>query len=113
MANSLKGEVEIKAGDVTHVLRLSVAALIHLEGVFGKNINRVLRENFADLDSLLIGDMARVIRAGMIKGEHVPSEAEAVAVMDAAGLAASGEAIGKLLSLTFPPDPPSADKNPR
>lgn len=112
MANPLRGEVDLKAGEAVHLLRLGVGALIQIESEFGKNINRVLQENFADEDSLLVGDMAKVIRAALIRDGVAPEPAVVEAIMDEAGLKACGVAIGQLLAATFPPDP-DAPKNPR
>src|SRR6188768_3746636 len=112
MANPLQGEVELQAGDKSHVLKLGVGALIYLEGEFGKTINRLLKEHFTDEKKLLIGDMRTFLRAALRRSDgSMPEPVEVEQIMDAAGLANCGAAIGSLLRITFPP--PKAPENPQ
>lgn len=69
MANSQKGEVELKAGDRTYVLRYSIDAICTIEEKLGKNFLRVVAE-MQNPATVSVTMMREVLHAGL--AEHHP-----------------------------------------
>lgn len=111
MANPLRGEVDLVAGDKTYVLRLGTNALVEIETVLGGM-------DFGEIvTSLASGhNRATVLRAvlwGALRRNHPD-----LSLFDAGDLiddypAEIGKAIGDVIKLAMPDAPKGAGGNPR
>lgn len=111
-ANPLRGEVELKAGDKSHLLRLGVTSMMLLEKEFGGlSLPQIMQKHFSKPNDLLVSDMHRLLWAAMQRKESAPSKDEVEVIMDEAGLQACGAVVGELLAATFA-KPEEGDENP-
>lgn len=101
MANPERGEVELKAGDKTYILRLSLNELCVLEERFDKSISEIAG-TLNDPATFRIGTFRAVVWAGLAGNEPRPSEAEAGDIIAAATLPVTMEAVQKAFALTMP-----------
>lgn len=98
MANRRKGEVELEAGDSVYTLRFSTNAICSLEDDLGVGINE-LGEKMGDPSQFKLSMLRSIVRACLT--DKVTAEA-AGNIIDAAGIEATGEAIGKAFQAAFP-----------
>jgi hypothetical protein len=97
MANPDRGEVVLSAGDRAYVLRFGFGALRALEAETGRRLADL------DLQAVSMDTLAAFLRAGL-RAEHGRLDDPALeAVVDAAGLPATMEALGRALAAAFPP----------
>lgn len=101
MANPHRGEVELHAGDQTYTLRMSINAIVEIEDHFDLGINQVAAK-LSDVAGMRLGTLRSVIRLAL-KEHHPDLTEEAVGeIIQAAGFAATGEAIQKAMRAAFP-----------
>lgn len=98
MANRRKGEVELEAGERIVMLRFSTNAICTLEDDLGVGINE-LGGQMGDPSKFKLSMLRSIVRACMT--DKVTPE-EAGDIIDAAGIEATGEAIGKAFQAAFP-----------
>lgn len=100
MANSKRGQVDLKAGEAVYRLSFSINALCELEDETGKSVNELVAEMNVPNPRL---SMIRMLLWGALRDHH-----EAVTLRQAgeiagdAGMQATGEAVGKAFELAFP-----------
>jgi len=101
MANPLRGEVDLHAGDQTYTMRMSINAIVNLENHFDKGINEIA-ELLSEPKGMRIGNL-RTIVLHTLK-EHHPGLTEEGAgdVIGKAGFEATAEAIQRAMILAFP-----------
>lgn len=111
MANRLKGEVEIKAGDKTYVLRLSINAIVEIEGLLGLSINEVAA-SLADPERVKVGTLRAIVWGGLRQHHPALTLAEAGEIIGEAGIAQIGDVIGQAFNVAFP-GPETSAANPQ
>lgn len=109
MANPLKGEVELKAGEESYTLTFSVNALCELEDHFGEPVAKIA-QRLNDPDNLRLSTVRALVWAGLRDHHDDVDIKEAGRVATAAGIPACVEAIGKALELAFPADKEGTDR---
>lgn len=107
MANRRKGEVELEAGDTIVTLRFSTNAICSLEEDLGVGINE-LGEKMSDPSQFKLSMLRSIVRA-CVTEEVSPQEAGDI--IDAAGIEATGEAIGRAFQAAFPNAKGSSEGN--
>ncbi|RUT32644.1 hypothetical protein EMQ25_05725 [Arsenicitalea aurantiaca] len=111
MANPIKGEVELEAGDQVYTLRLSVNAIVELEDALGIGINQIAGK-FSDTANMRLGDWRTMLWAALRDRHPETSMEMAGDVLTEAGVPAVVAALGQAMQLAFPtakkePDRPS------
>lgn len=92
-ANKHRGEVELKAGDKTYVLRYTTNALVRLEDELGKPAT-VLGDSFREARALFW--------AGLLHAHPEITVEQAGEIMDEVGLTEAVQKAGEALRLAFP-----------
>jgi len=108
MANQQKGEVGLKAGDVTYRFRLTTNVLCEMEDHFGKTFNEVMAE-LGEKPSMK--GMREIVRFALSENEPAPDAKKAGEIIDEAGSIAVTEALKKAIKLAFP-DAKEGGENP-
>ena len=94
MANPLRGEVELKAGEKTYVLRYTTNALVELEERTGRSVMDIAnRPSFKDARAL--------VWAGLIHANPDLTLEQAGEIMDAAGFTEAIQAASQALRKAF------------
>lgn len=110
MANSHKGEVDLKAGDKTYKFRLTTNVLCEMEDHFGKTFNEVMAE-LGDKPSMK--GMREIVRFALSENEPAPDAKQAGEIIDEAGSLAVTEALKKAIKLAFPEPEGEGAENPQ
>jgi len=111
MANPIKGEVALVAGEKTYNFRLSANTLVEMEDHFGgKSFNEIM-EDMGSRPS--IKGLRTVVWFALSENDPAPDEKEAGRIIDAAGMTAINEALKKAIEITFPPRKESEEENPQ
>ena len=101
MANPIRGEVDLIAGDQTYTMRMSINAIVNLENHFDMGINQIA-ELLADAKGMRIGNL-RTIVLHTLKEHHPELTDEAAGeVIGRAGFDATAAAIQQAMILAFP-----------
>lgn len=101
-ANSLRGEVELKAGETTHILRLGPAAALLIQRAFdGASLTKIVQSRFGDPANIDFEDVVTVIWAAMQRKGQGPSREDVVAILDEASIRDCVETISALFVATF------------
>ena len=95
MANRERGEVELKAGDKTYVLRYTTNALVKLEDVLGKPVSKMGGEEIS------MKEARAMVWAGLLHAYPDLTPEQAGDIIDAAGLTQAARAVGEALRLAF------------
>lgn len=101
MANSLKGEVELKAGAATLTLVFSINAIIELETLIDMGVNEIA-ELLGNPETIRLGTWRAILWAGLRENHPGYTLADAGRILGEATLAITAEAIGEALTLAFP-----------
>jgi hypothetical protein len=101
MANRERGEVELKAGDKTYVLRFGMNAVVEVETLMDMGI-REIAAKLQNPDDFRIGTWRAVLWGAL--HEHQPSLTllDAGDILGAAGVQPVVEALSQAMMLTFP-----------
>lgn len=114
MANPLKGEVELRAGEQTYIIRYSVNAICELEDCLGKGFPAIA----ADLqkpDKLTISTVRHLLHVGLTEAHPQMSLKEAgELIVPAGGIVVILEKVSAAITLAFPqPEEASGTNRPR
>lgn len=109
MANPTLGEVTLDAGGEAYRLVFSTNALAALEERLDMSVKKI---GALFGDDMRLGHLRVLLWAGLFD-HHDVSELDAGKIMDAAGAAAVGDAIGKAFTLAFPQEEASDTARPR
>ena len=96
MANPARGEVAFKVADAEYTLRFSTNAICELEDRLDKGLNVIV----ANMERL--STVRALLWAGLRAKHPEVTMAQAGEVIDACGMAAATEIIGKALTAAFP-----------
>ncbi|HEY8414809.1 MAG TPA: GTA-gp10 family protein [Thermaerobacter sp.] len=94
MANPLRGEVELKAGERTYILRYTTNALVRLEEEFGKSVIQ-MAENAS------IKEARALVWAGLLHSHPNLTMEQAGDIMDEAGFTEAIQAASQALRKAF------------
>lgn len=94
MANRERGEVELRAGDKTYVLRYTTNALVQLEDMLGKPVTKMGGD-------ISMKEARAMVWAGLLHAHPDLTPEQAGDIMDAAGLSEAARAVGEALRLAF------------
>ncbi len=113
MANPHKGEVELKAGDETYVLRYSIDAICDLEERLGKSFP-VLASEMADPTKFSVGLVRNVLHAGLCeKHPDISVKQAGELILSAGGLIAVMEKVSAAFAAAFPKSEASGTPRPQ
>jgi hypothetical protein len=108
MANPLKGEVTLKAGEALYTLVFSVNAICELEDDLGEPVAKIA-DKLNDPESLRMTTVRALVWAALRDHHEGVDHKEAGAIASEAGIANCMEAIAKAFQLAFPADREDAD----
>lgn len=111
MANKERGEVELKAGDDTFTLRLSVNALAEIENLLDVGVNDLIAMLRKPKDFRLA--TWRVLLWGALREFHKVSLDEAGEIMGRAGINEAVQVLSEAMTAAFPEATGDDEKNPR
>jgi len=106
MANPLRGETELKAGEKSYTLAFTINSVCELED----KLDRPLTDIVADMGRISV--VRAVLWAGLLHHQKMTIE-EAGDVMHEAGAAAAAQAINASLSQAFPQPAAGASRKNR
>lgn len=100
MANAVRGQVSLKAGDTTYTICLSTNAVCELEDLTGEAIGSLAAK--MNGGSVRMTDVRALVWAAL--QDHHPDAdlKEAGNIITLAGMPATMEAVGKAFELAFP-----------
>ncbi|ADU50171.1 hypothetical protein Tmar_0046 [Thermaerobacter marianensis DSM 12885] len=94
MANPLRGEVELKAGGKTYVLRYTTNAMVQLEEMLGRSVLEIVNNpSFTDARAM--------VWAGLLHAHPGLTLEQAGEIMDEAGVVEAIQAAGQALKKAF------------
>jgi len=111
MANAVRGQVSLKAGDTTYTLSLSANAICELEDATGKDISDIA-EAF-NKGSVSMKSIRSLVWAALQDQHHEIDLKGAGDVITAAGMARCVEAIGHAFKAAFPEAEGSGSRPPK
>jgi hypothetical protein len=111
MANPHKGEVELKAGDATYVLRFGWNEIAEIEGLLDISFFEALAPKFQAPSSIRGGEWRALLWAALRGRQSQIDLLAAGEIINEVGLEAVITAIGRAFQLTFP-DKEAAEENP-
>lgn len=101
-ANAMRGEVEFKAGDATHILRIGPASALLIQKKFeGKSLTKVVQERFGDPQNVDFEDVVTVIWAAMQRKGTGPTRDDVIDILDETTIMQCVQAVGELFKVTF------------
>lgn len=113
MANSQKGEVELKAGDTAYVLRFGWNEIAEVETLLDVAFFTDLLPKFNSPLSIRAGEWRALMWAALRGGGHADIDLLAAGeVLNLIGVDGAGVAIGEAVALAFP-TAKELKKNPR
>ncbi len=101
MANPLKGETELKAGDATYVLALSINELVKLEQLLDVGIIEIA-EWFNDRSRIRVGNMRAILWAALQRHHDGITLEQAGDIIGLVGLGVIVERLGTAVQASFP-----------
>lgn len=112
MANPLKGETELKVGEQTYTLALSINELVKLEQLLDVGIIEIA-EWFNDRSRIRVGNMRAILWAALQRHHEGLTLEQAGDIIGLVGLGAIVERLGTAVQASFPEaettaNPPSA-----
>jgi hypothetical protein len=110
MVNPLKGEVELKAGDQSYILRLGSNALAEVEVVLDTGVGEIVAS--LQGQNIKLGTLRAILWGALREHQETMSLFDAGDIIDKIGVAATMAAIGRAFKLAFPKAEGGA-KNPR
>ena len=101
MANALRGEVDLNTPEKTFTMRMSINAIVNIENDFDLGINEVA-QMLGEAKGMRIGRLRTIVKHALGDAHPGMTDEEAGEIVGAAGVNATGEAIGKAMNLAFP-----------
>lgn len=100
-ANPLKGETDLKAGEVTYTLALSINELVKLEQLLDVGIIEIA-DWFNDRTKIRVGNMRAILWAALQRHHSELTLEDAGDIIAAAGLGVIVEKLGAAVQASFP-----------
>lgn len=113
MANPHKGDVELKAGDETYILRYSIDAICSLESRLDKGFPQIAAE-MSRADTMRLSVVREVLWAGML--EHQPEitiKQAGELIVSAGGAVVVLGKVNEAFAAAFPEAEAGSTKSPR
>lgn len=110
MANRERGEVELKAGDETFTLRLSINALAEIENLLDVGVNDIIAMMMKPQNFRI--NTWRAVLWGALRENHKGSLEDAGEIMLRAGVQPTVEVLSEALRLAFPEFTGGTAENP-
>ena len=104
MANPIRGEVELKAGEKTYQLRLSINSIVEIETLLDRGIGQIIES--LDPDRVRVGTLRALLWGALRENHPTISIFDAGDLISQIGAAVAGEKIGEALKAAFPPAEP-------
>jgi hypothetical protein len=113
-ANPLKGETELKAGEETYILALSINELVRLEQLLDVGIIEIA-EWFNDAKRIRVGNMRAILWAALQRHHEGVTLEQAGDIISAVGLGVIVDTLGTAVQASFPEaevseNPPNASR---
>lgn len=112
MANPLKGEVDLVAGDKTYTLRMSINEIVQLETLLDKGVQEISAILGNDQD-VRIGAWRAALWASLQANHKGLTLEDAGDIMGEAGMPEVMAKVGEALQLAFPSDEGGKKPNPQ
>lgn len=109
MANPLRGEVAMTAGDATYKLCFSVNAICALEGLLDKSVNEII-ESLQDKKKVRLQTVRALVWAALSGNHPEITLKEAGSIAQIAGTAAAMEKVTEAIALAFPAPEAKSDE---
>lgn len=109
MANPVKGEVRLSAGDQDYVLVFGANAMAALEGRLDMSLNQIVSLFQTDVR---ITTLRAMLWAALLD-RYDMTEMDAGRIMDAAGIETVGEKIGEAFTLALPKEEANGKARPQ
>lgn len=112
MANPLKGEVDLVAGDATYTLRMSINEIVQLETLLDKGVMEI-SALLSDPENMRLGMWRAALWAALQAHHKGTTLDDAGDIIGIATLPVVMAAVGEALQSAFPPSEPEAKPSPR
>lgn len=112
MANPLRGEVDLVAGDDTYTLRMSINEIIQLETLLDKGVMEI-SALLSDPNNMRIGTWRAALWAALQAHHKGTTLDDAGDIIGVASLPTIMAAVGEALQSAFPTSDPDAKPNPQ
>ena len=112
MANRERGEVTLRAGGTSYVMRFGINEMCDLEDEFGRSINEIVAM-LGRTEDFRISHMRALVAAGLRGALPDMDAAQAGEIMNEAGMTVVSEAVQDAFNLAFPADEKDKDTGER